>query len=190
MARRNVLKDQPGNLILIAAMLIMIPYLALGQISFSPPGCDFTVQIPDSATVGEYTSANDTCKTRFASLSAHDRSTELSIECTLCSTYDPAVITQSFAFQAQRNMAKEMGWEIIAQSFETQSKMNISYLRASSRNGGAGIFLQTFFGHQSYLSVRIEAASEDFAEAFRQTMPILETIDISPTDENAHKRRQ
>lgn len=190
MALRSILKNQPSNFFLIVVMLIMTPYLALGQTSFSPQGCEFAIQIPSPATLGEYTSASDTCETRFASLSAHGRSTELSIECTLCSTYDPAAITKSFAFQAQRNMAKEMGWEIIAESFETQSKMNISYLRASSRNGRTGIFLQTFFGHHSYLSVRIEAASEDFAEAFRQTMPILETIEISPTEENARKRRQ
>ena len=146
------------------------------QMSFSPPGCEYTLQIPAAAKLGKYSSSNGACETHYAILSAHDESTELAIECTICSTYTDAAINKEFAFQSHREMANQMGWEIIAESFDALDTGHISYMRASSNKGRGAVYLQTLFGRSSFLNIRLEAAVDDFSEAFKQSQSLLRSI--------------
>lgn len=152
------------------------------QVSFSPPGCDYSIQIPRTTTLGQYSSANGACETHYAALSAHGESTELSIECTICSTYESSEINQDFAYKAHHDLADKSGWKIIAESFEDVEASKVAHLRASSKNDQYGIYLQTLFGEDSFLSIRLQSANDNFFEAFQQAKPILGSIRSATAD--------
>lgn len=171
-------------------VLIGASTTGIAQMSFSPPECEYKVQIPTAAKLGQYSSANGACETHYAILSAHSGSTELAIECTICSTYNAEAITEDFAFQSHRQMAEQMGWEIIAESFDALDAGKVSYMRASSNKGRTGVYLQTLFGGSSFLNIRLEAAVGDFSEAFKQTQSILRSIALSDSDSRRRARQE